>query len=59
LVTQEVKWFKDYSGFPLGKHLEEHIGWFGEGSAEYYSRLPALVELDFVAGRLAVSVKDA
>uniref|UniRef100_K1Q735 Uncharacterized protein n=1 Tax=Magallana gigas TaxID=29159 RepID=K1Q735_MAGGI len=36
-----------------------HVGWFGEGSAEYYSRLPALVESDFVAGRLATSVKDA
>ncbi|XP_056015651.1 uncharacterized protein LOC125660664 [Ostrea edulis] len=39
--------------------IMRHIGWFGEGSAEYYSRLPALVESDFVAGRLAASVKDA
>lgn len=34
-----------------------HVGWFGEGSAKYYSRLPALVESEFVAGRLATSVK--
>ncbi|XP_065927831.1 uncharacterized protein [Magallana gigas] len=39
--------------------IMRHVGWFGEGSAEYYSRLPALVESDFVAGRLATSVKDA
>jgi hypothetical protein len=30
-----------------------------EKGVEYYSRLPALVESDFVAGRLAASVKDA
>lgn len=29
--------------------IMRHVGWFGEGSAEYYSRLPALVESDFVA----------
>lgn len=34
--------------------IMRHVGWFGEGSAEYSSRLPALV-----AGRLATSVKDA
>uniref|UniRef100_A0A8W8ITM3 Uncharacterized protein n=1 Tax=Magallana gigas TaxID=29159 RepID=A0A8W8ITM3_MAGGI len=39
--------------------IMRHVGWFGEGSAEYYSRLPALIESDFVAGRLATSVKDA
>ncbi|XP_065927883.1 uncharacterized protein [Magallana gigas] len=39
--------------------IMRHVGWFGEGSAEYYSRLPALLESDFVAGRLATSVKDA
>ena len=34
--------------------MMRHIGWFGEGSAEYYSRLPNVVESDFVAGGLAV-----
>lgn len=37
--------------------IMRHVGWFGEGSAKYYSRLPALVESEFVAGRLATSVK--
>ena len=33
--------------------IMRHIGWFGEGSAEYYSILSALIKSDFVAGRLA------
>lgn len=36
-----------------------HVNWFGEGIAKYYSRLPALVESNLVARRLATSVKDA
>ena len=39
--------------------IMKHIGWFAEGSAEYYSRLPALVESDFVAEKLASSVGEA
>ena len=39
--------------------MMNHIGWYGEGSAEYYSRLPVLVESDFVAGRLAESVGNS
>ena len=36
--------------------MMNHVGWYGEESAEYYSRLPALVESDYVAGRLADSL---
>lgn len=39
--------------------IMRHIGWFGEGSAEYYSILSALIKSDFVAGRLAANMKDA
>lgn len=35
--------------------IMNHVGWYGEGTAEYYSRLPALVESDYIAGRLADS----
>lgn len=46
----------------LGSEVDQimrHVDWFEEGSAEYYSRLPALVESNFVAKILATSVKDA
>lgn len=39
--------------------IMRHIGWFGEGSAEYYSILSALIKSDFVAGRLAENMNDA
>jgi hypothetical protein len=39
--------------------MTKHMGWFEEGSVEYYSRLPDLAESDFVTGRLAASVKDS
>jgi hypothetical protein len=35
--------------------MMNHVGWYEEGTAEYYSRLPALVESDYIAGRLADS----
>ncbi|XP_065933694.1 uncharacterized protein, partial [Magallana gigas] len=37
------------------RQMMNHVGWYGEGTAEYYSRLPALVESDYIAGRLADS----
>lgn len=35
--------------------MMNHVVWYGEETAEYYSRLPALVESDYIAGRLADS----
>lgn len=35
--------------------IMNHVGWYGEGTAKYYSRLPALVESDYIADRLADS----
>lgn len=46
----------------LGSEVDQimrHVDWFEEGSAEYYSRLPALVESNFVAKILTTCVKDA
>lgn len=36
-----------------------HVGWFGGNSAEYYSRLPAFVESEFVAGKVSAGVVEA
>lgn len=32
-----------------------HVGWYGAGPAEYYSKFPALMESDYIAGRLVGS----
>lgn len=37
--------------------IMRHVGWFGENSAEYYSRLPAFVESEFVAGKFSAGVE--
>lgn len=36
-----------------------HVGQFGENSAVYYSRLPALVESELVADKLSAGIVGA
>lgn len=39
--------------------IMRHVGQFGENSAVYYSRLPALVESELVADKLSAGIVGA